>query len=223
MENRLRFLPGSRNLSTPEARYDRDELASQEAHLRGEPALCHGRFAMDDGPDRTVDAARRQGRKLIANGIDMETFRPGDRDHARRALDLPLDGTIVLISAHSSFKPPEPMLDVLRTLNLLGRLTVVCLAKTEPAESWSNATVLHRPRQYDPAQMALYYQAADAYLQIAKAEAFGKAIVEAMACGTPVVANAVAAVPDLIRNRETGMLVSSLDPSLTTPRLSRSC
>jgi glycosyltransferase involved in cell wall biosynthesis len=158
--------------------------------------------------------------KLIANGIDLATFRPGDRNHARRALDLPVDGTIVLISAHSSFKPPEPMLDVVRSLKLPGvRLTVVCLAKTQQPESWSHAMAIYRPRQFDPAAMALYYQAADAYLQIAKAEAFGKAIVEAMACGTPVVANAVAAVPDLIRNRETGMLVPSDDPSLLAEAL----
>jgi glycosyltransferase involved in cell wall biosynthesis len=43
-------------------------------------------------------------------------------------------------------------------------------------------------------------------------EVFGMAIVEAMACGVPVVASAVGGIPELVRNGSTGLLVEPNDP-----------
>ena len=176
-------------------------------------------WMMDQIAQSMLHAAKS---KLISNGIDIETFRPADRDYARRALDLPPDGVIVLISAHSSFKPLEPMFDVLRRLNFAGvRLTVVCLGKTQAPETLGQGTIIYRPYQLDPAAMSLYYQSADAYLQVATAEAFGKSIVESMACGTPVVVNAVAAIPELVTNLKTGMLVAAADTAALAEALAR--
>jgi glycosyltransferase involved in cell wall biosynthesis len=160
--------------------------------------------------------------KLIPNGIDFDVFRPGDQAGARRALDLPAGARIVLITAHSMLKPLEVMLRVLRSVELPGeRVIAVCVAKTGPFESWPNGGVIYRPHQYDPKAMALYYQAADAFLQVATSESFGKAIVESMACGTPVVCNAVAATPELISNHETGMLVPDSTEAALAHALSR--
>ena len=59
--------------------------------------------------------------------------------------------------------------------------------------------------------VAPYYQAADVYLHAAKADNFPRAVLEALCCGTPVVATAVGGIPeqvkglkisdDLLRNR----------------------
>ena len=43
-------------------------------------------------------------------------------------------------------------------------------------------------------------------------EDFGITVVEAMACGTPVLATPVGAVPYIIKNCETGFLLQSNDP-----------
>jgi glycosyltransferase involved in cell wall biosynthesis len=48
-------------------------------------------WMMDQIAQSMLHAAKS---KLISNGIDIETFRPADRDYARRALDLPPDGVI---------------------------------------------------------------------------------------------------------------------------------
>ncbi|GBD85134.1 D-inositol 3-phosphate glycosyltransferase [bacterium BMS3Abin02] len=45
-------------------------------------------------------------------------------------------------------------------------------------------------------------------------EPFGFSVVEAMACGTPVIAYARGSMPELIRERESGFLVSSVDEAV---------
>jgi glycosyltransferase involved in cell wall biosynthesis len=52
-----------------------------------------------------------------------------------------------------------------------------------------------------------YYAAADVYISPSFYESFGMSIIEAMAAGIPVVAASVGAVPELISNNETGLLV----------------
>ena len=64
----------------------------------------------------------------------------------------------------------------------------------------------------DPAEMALGYQAADAYLCPTIADAGPLMIPEALMCGTPVVAFDVGNAVDLIRDGETGYLVRSREP-----------
>jgi len=158
--------------------------------------------------DRIAHSMLRPAKsKLIPNGIDTDIFRPGDRAEARRALNLPANDAIVLMSGHSYFKPVDPLLEILRHPQLPDRrLTVVCIASSKAAEPPARDGIIHRPQQSDPQGMAMYYRAADVFPQIALAESFGKAIVESMACATPVVINTVGATPEIVTHMKTGML-----------------
>jgi glycosyltransferase involved in cell wall biosynthesis len=51
-------------------------------------------------------------------------------------------------------------------------------------------------------------------------EPFGYSVVEAMACGTPVIANARGSMPEIIRHGEGGYLVHSLDEAVAAVRAS---
>ena len=53
-------------------------------------------------------------------------------------------------------------------------------------------------------QLPLDYQAADVFVQASRAEGLGFAPLEALACGTPVVAAAVGGLKETIRDKETG-------------------
>ena len=63
--------------------------------------------------------------------------------------------------------------------------------------------------------VAQYYQAADVYLHAATADTFPRAVLEALACGTPVVATGVGGIPEQVRSlgdafgpaKATGILV----------------
>ena len=60
--------------------------------------------------------------------------------------------------------------------------------------------------------LPLYYRAADAFVFHSTYETFGVVLIQAMACGTPVVAADTTAVPELIRHRRTGLCVEPLNP-----------
>ncbi|MCP4659666.1 MAG: glycosyltransferase family 4 protein, partial [bacterium] len=62
----------------------------------------------------------------------------------------------------------------------------------------------------DQAGMAGVYSAFDCLLMPSTSEAFGVPIIEAMACGVPVVASDFVAMRDLVREGETGFKVRAL-------------
>ncbi len=59
--------------------------------------------------------------------------------------------------------------------------------------------------------MSFAYSAADLFVMPTRAEAFGQVVIEAMACGTPVVGFDVGGVPDMVRPGQTGLLAQAED------------
>ena len=63
----------------------------------------------------------------------------------------------------------------------------------------------------DERTLAQCYSAADVYAGPSLAETFGLVYIEAMACGTPVVAFDCTAVPEVVRHLEAGYLARNRD------------
>ena len=74
-----------------------------------------------------------------------------------------------------------------------------------------NVKELLLPFQKNPELVAAYYQAADIYLHAARADTFPNTVLEALACGTPVVATAVGGIPEQIVDGKTGFLTQPED------------
>jgi len=152
--------------------------------------------------------------RVIPNAIDLNVFCPGDRTEARNELKLPLNARIVLLIAHSMFKDLETMEAALALISKQEKaedLIFLCLGRNGEARSLGQGQIRYLGIERDPHRMALFYQASDLYIHAAKAEAFGKAIIEAMACGASVVATAVGGIPELIDDGKTGFLVDHSD------------
>ena len=147
--------------------------------------------------------------KVIPNGIDTDVFRPGDKAAARAALSLPADAKLVMFAAAAAktpFKDQETLAEAVLALHdKVPTLHFLCVGMEIPA--LRNIPNMHCISYISsPPKMANCYRAADVFIHTARAEAFGKTITEAMACGTPVAATAVGGIPEQILPGKTGLL-----------------
>jgi glycosyltransferase involved in cell wall biosynthesis len=152
--------------------------------------------------------------RVIPNAIDLTIFKPGIRDEARRALQLPLKARIILLTAQTPFKDLTTMEAALGQISLDTKddILFLCLGKDGVERILGQGIIRYSGYESDRQRMSWYYQAADIFLHAAHAEAFGKTLTEAMACGLPVVATAVGGIPEQIEDGVTGILVPPNHP-----------
>jgi len=149
--------------------------------------------------------------RVIHNGIDLNTFKPGDRLAARAALQLPPHVPIVLVVGHSVFKDMH-MADQALSRVQRGQFLLIKLGAVHNKGWGGESRQITLPYVQTATQMAEYYRAADLYLHVAAADSFPTTVLEAMACGTPVVATAVGGIPEQIKSGETGLLIPPQAP-----------
>jgi glycosyltransferase involved in cell wall biosynthesis len=160
-------------------------------------------------------------------GVDLERFsRPAaPRDQLRSARGLPLRGQVIFSS--SRIAPEKDVLTLLEAFSLLvheGR-DVYLLNRSggfrEFLEQARKAGVRERVIATDAVdprgELRLDYGAVDVCVQASRAEGLGFSVLEAMACGTPVVASAVGGLRETVREGVTGWSVQPGDaPALAT-------
>lgn len=148
--------------------------------------------------DAVVDA------KVIPNGVDQAIFNSGDKTEARQELALPPDRLIVLFSANSVRQNPwkdfSMLRDAARALGESHRLPCLFLAMGESGEpeKYGKSELRYVPRLSHGPEIARYYRAADLYVHPSKADTFPNVVIEALSCGTPVVATAIGGIPEQI-------------------------
>ncbi len=166
--------------------------------------------------------------KVIPYGLDLAVFGAASPSEARQRLGLPLEGTLILFTANwvqgNRWKDYETMKAALGSLGTRlpeGKVTFVALGDPSPAAEISGISLRFIPFQSDPRVVASYYQAADIYLHAARADTFPNAVLEALACGRPVVATAVGGIPEQVVEGETGLLTPPRDAAALASALER--
>jgi glycosyltransferase involved in cell wall biosynthesis len=156
--------------------------------------------------EQSVLAPAIEQARVIPYGIDLNVFRPAPKHDTRTVLGLPRDAEMLLFTANgirrSRFKDYETMRRAIARVvenPKRRRLLFIALGENGPAERIGQAEVRFVPYQKDPAVVARYYQAADVYLHAARADTFPNTVLEALACGTPVVATAVCGIPEQVK------------------------
>ena len=145
--------------------------------------------------------------RIIPYGIDLSNFHPGDRRAVRAKLGIPDGAKVLLFAANgirrNPFKDYETMrAAVAQVSKRLPSQDVLFIALGEdlPGEKIGNISVRFVPYETDIGVVANYFQAADLYVHAAKADTFPNAVLEALACGTPVIATAVGGIPEQVKS-----------------------
>ncbi|WP_084130071.1 glycosyltransferase [Demequina sp. NBRC 110055] len=137
-------------------------------------------------------------------GVDLSRFHPSRRDGALRTLiAAPDEAVLVLASRLSPEKRPDLAIDAVRVLTAAGvRVRLVCAGSgVMEASLRQRATGL--PVEFlgfvdNAERFAALLASADAVLAPGPIETFGLAALEALASGTPVIAHAESALPEVI-------------------------
>ena len=168
--------------------------------------------------------------RVIPNGVDLTVFHPADKHTSREILGIPQDAKVLLFAANgirrNAFKDYETLQDAVGLVaeRLQGqRVLFLALGEAAPVERIGRAEVRFVAFVSDPKAVARYYQAADIYVHAARAENFPITVLEALACGTPVVATAVGGIPEQIEDGKTGFLVPPGDSAAMAARIEQIC
>ena len=148
-------------------------------------------------------------------GVDLAHFRPADRAQARAARGLPAAGAIIFNS--SRVAPEKDMLTLIEAFKVLlaeGR-DVYLLNRSggfreflDHAERAGIGRAVIATDAADPRrELPLDYASADVCVQASRAEGLGFSVLEALACGTPVVATAVGGLVETVKDGVTGWTV----------------
>ncbi|SDO63112.1 alpha-1,6-mannosyltransferase [Streptomyces sp. cf386] len=139
-------------------------------------------------------------------GVDLMNRRPTLRDAALRATHARADETLLVMCSRLSVeKRPGTALDALESLRRRGVRAVLVVAGNGPLRAGLEKRAQERdlPVTFlghvaDRSLLGALQASADVALAPGPAETFGLAALEAMACGTPVVASASSALPEVI-------------------------
>jgi glycosyltransferase involved in cell wall biosynthesis len=150
---------------------------------------------------------------VIRNGIDIATFQPRDKSQARYDLHLPSDTYILLFvaqgihtNAYKDYNTIQAAVEIMANEPNKQKILFLALGGEGPVQKIRNVEIHFIPFQNNPELVATYYQAADIYLHAARADTFPNTVLEALACGTPVIATAVGGIPEQIVDGKTGFL-----------------
>jgi len=141
-------------------------------------------------------------------GIDSSVFRPQRRDATLRA-HLRLAPEARLLVYAGRFTPEKKLHVLIDAVRLLGAPYHLVLVGSGDALPFCDR-VTHIPFQHDQRQLARLLASCDVLVHPGDRETFGLIVLEAMACGLPVVATNKGGVAELV-DAETGILAEPND------------
>jgi D-inositol-3-phosphate glycosyltransferase len=167
---------------------------------------------------------------VIPCGVDTELFQPMPAATAKDLLELRPDPLLLYVGRLQPIKGLETLLDAISRIEGPSELLIIGGDQDEPENGHAahlrervSALGLERRVYFLGAQpqrrLRLFYAAAEATVMPSYYESFGMVALEAMACGTPVVASRVGGLTTTIQDGVTGYLVPEGDPAALARRL----
>ena len=177
--------------------------AERKAHFLSENAVSEGKLA------------------VIPLGVDLVRMRPDMQARQEVRATLGLDERTTIVGAIGHFGPEKGIDQAIEAFNAFSNgnpnsnAALVILGNGSD-EDRQRLLKLSRQNRCRPAIFAgfrsdvpRWLSAFDILLHTPRLEAFGLVVVEAMACGLPVIATSAGSMPEIVRNGKSGLLVEA--------------
>jgi len=148
------------------------------------------------------------GVEVIPPGIDMTVFKPQDKAMCRKHFDLPEDAFVIVTGGASLTDENKNVPWLLEQLSALPDLDgMIILAFGEGAVPVPrNLNVRFTGGIRERRDVARLLAAADVFVSASLMETYGLTLVEAMACGVPIVAFQVGGIPEAAPDGQAAIL-----------------
>ncbi len=172
-------------------------------------------------------SARAEAVAVVPCGVNLDLFQPVPKPEARRRIDADMEAPLLLFVGRIA---PEKGLD--RLIGALARLrhhrelrAIIVGGEGHRDPGLRQVEALARRMgvagrirfigRVEQPELASFYSAADLLVLPSAYESFGMVALEALACGTPVVATPVGAMEELLRDGGSGRIATDFSvPSL---------
>jgi len=156
---------------------------------------------------------------VIANGIDLETYRRNNRNFSRKLFRIRPEEKLILYGAMSATSDKRKGYDLLKkAIEILRRraqgksIKIMVFGASEPENKEEMGfEVVYTGRIYDDLTLSLMYNCADVFVAPSREDNLPNTVVEALSCGVPCVAFAIGGMPDMIEHKRNGYLARPFD------------
>lgn len=157
--------------------------------------------------------------EVIPNSIDTALYTNIPKETARKSLNLPPDGYYVLFSVNTASEKRKGIPHLISALHycmedplffnkvMAGEIAVLCFGDQGDWIHETNIPLISLGKIQNERDLCTVYSAADVFLVPSIEDNLPNIVIEAMSCGTPVIAFDVGGIPDMIQNGVNGYMV----------------
>jgi glycosyltransferase involved in cell wall biosynthesis len=154
--------------------------------------------------------------KVIPNPIDADLFKPVDKSISRKIWNLPQDKKLIAFGAISATsdirKGFKELSEALYKIADKKNIELVVFGSSKPKNSPDFGFKTHYlGHLHDDISLTILYNAIDVMVVPSLQENLSNAIMESLACGTPVVAFKVGGNDDMVEHLKNGYLAKAFD------------
>lgn len=145
----------------------------------------------------------------IPNGLDIEVFKPRDRAAARQLLGIPPESLVILFLADwagETRKGFSLLVEALKNFRDDSRVHFLTVGREMPSGDLGQR-VTSIDAVTDDEKLSSIYSAADVFVLPSLQDNLPNTVLEALACGVPIVAFDSGGVPEIVKAGETGRVV----------------